>query len=141
MFELFRIWLIIVGAALAVGGVALAVFSDIRLAEPLHRTIDAPFWPGTERPDQRTRRFRTFVYGVLGGTMAGWGLMTAILVASHFSSREVWVWWAVALSVGVWFVFDTGRSIWHRVWINVAANTTLLVLVAIPLAGTFAEFH
>jgi hypothetical protein len=33
------------------------------------------------------------------------------------------------------------RSIIHRVWANVAFNCVLLLLMAIPLAGTFGEFH
>ena len=73
--------------------------------------------------------------------MAGWGLSIAILVANAFSSHQAWVWWAVAGGVGLWFPLDTGRSLLHRVYANVIVNTALLIFLAIPLIGTFGEFH
>jgi hypothetical protein len=43
--------------------------------------------------------------------------------------------------VAVWYPLDTGRSLIHRVHGNAIANTALLVILAIPLIGTFGEFH
>ena len=43
--------------------------------------------------------------------------------------------------VAVWFSLDTGRSLLHKVYANAAVNTALLVVLAIPLIGTFGEFH
>jgi hypothetical protein len=73
--------------------------------------------------------------------MAGWGLCVAVVVANAFSSRQAWAWWAVAGGVALWFPLDTGRSLYHRVYANAALNAALLVALAIPLIGTFGEFH
>ena len=73
--------------------------------------------------------------------MAGWGTCMAIVIANAFSSREAWVWWSITGSIAVWFPLDTGRSLLHRVYANAALNTALLAILAIPLAGTFGEFH
>lgn len=142
MFEFFRIWLIVVGAALAAGGVALTVLVNTPVLRPFVALVDAAFWPAAgDGPDAAGKGFRSFVYGVCGGTMAGWGLTIAVLVSQAFGSHQAWVWWSLAAGVALWFVLDTGRSLRHRVWPNAAANTALLVVVAIPLAGTFGEFH
>ncbi len=103
------------------------------------RLFDRPFWPG--RPDTATRAFQSWSYSVTFATMAGWGLCLAVIVANAFSSREAWVWWSIAGSVGLWFTLDTGRSLLHKVYANAALNTALLVVVAIPLIGTIGEFH
>jgi hypothetical protein len=47
----------------------------------------------------------------------------------------------VAASLAIWYPLDTGRSLYHRVYVNAILNTVLLVVVAVPLAFTFAEFH
>jgi hypothetical protein len=77
----------------------------------------------------------------MGAVVAGWGLSIAILVAYAFDSRQAWAWWAVAGGVCLWFPLDTGRSLLRRVYANAIVNTALLVVLAIPLIGTFGEFH
>jgi hypothetical protein len=74
-------------------------------------------------------------------TMAGWGTCLAIVIANAFSSREAWGWWSITASIAVWFPLAAGRSLLHKVHANAAVNTALLVILAIPLIGTFGEFH
>ena len=57
------------------------------------------------------------------------------------ASREAWVRWSITASIAVSFPLDTGRSLLHKVYANAALNTALLVVIAIPLIGTFGEFH
>jgi hypothetical protein len=139
MFEFFRLWLLVVSAGMVVGGVALVLAAGTPLFSGLNRLIDPAFWSGA--PDASTRGFQAWLYSVMGAVMAGWGLSIAILVANAFSSHQAWVWWAVAGGVGLWFPLDTGRSLLHRVYANVIVNTALLIFLAIPLIGTFGEFH
>jgi hypothetical protein len=139
MFEFFRIWLLVVSAGMAVGGVAMTLLAGTPVLTGLNRLIDPAFWSG--EIDGPTRRFQQWSYSVTFATMAGWGLCVAIIVANGFSSHQAWVWWAVAGGVAVWFPLDTGRSLYHRVYANAAVNLGLLVALAIPLIGTFGEFH
>jgi hypothetical protein len=139
MFEFFRLWLLVVSAGMAVGGVATTLLAGTPVLVGLNRLIDPAFWSG--EIDAPTRRFQQWSYSVTFATMAGWGLCVAIIVANGFSSHQAWVWWAVAGGVAVWFPLDTGRSLYHRVYANVAVNVGLLVALAIPLIGTFGEFH
>jgi hypothetical protein len=139
MFEFFRLWLLVVSAAMAVVGVLAVLIVGTPLFAKVGALFDRPFWPG--RPDAATRTFQSWAYSVIFATMAGWGLCLAVIIANAFSSREAWVWWSIAGSVAVWFPLDTGRSLLHKVYANAAVNIALLVILAIPLIGTFGEFH
>jgi hypothetical protein len=139
VFEFFRIWLVVVGAGLAVGGIVMALLGGTRLLALLDPLIDPAFWKSA--PDGAVRRYQAWIYGVLGGTLAGWGLMIAVLASQAYATRQAWVWWALALGTGLWYVLDTGQSLRYRVFANAAGNTLLLAAVAIPLLFTFGEFH
>ena len=139
MFEFFRVWILVVAAGMAVaGGVAVLIVGTPVFAV-VARLLDRPFW--TAKPDAQTLAFQSWAYSVTFAVMAGWGLCMAIVVANAFSTRESWVWWSIAAPLAVWFALDTGRSIYHRVWVNAALNTTIFALLAIPLIGTFGEFR
>ena len=139
MFEFFRLWLLVLTGGIAVVGVLAVLIAGTRLFAPTARLLDRRFWPAG--PDDTTRSFQSWAYGVTFATMAGWGLCMAIIVANAFSTKEAWVWWSIAASAAVWFTLDTGRSLYHRVWANVAINVAVLVAVAIPLIGTAGEFR
>ncbi len=139
MFEVFRLWLIVLCAAIAVAGALLVLAVGTPAFRVAGRLLDRPFWP--DDPDPVVRRFQSWAYSVTFATMAGWGLALTVLVANAFGSRQAWVWWAVAGSIGLWYPLDTGRSLFHRAWANVALNTAVLIAAAIPLVGTAAEFH
>jgi hypothetical protein len=139
MFEFFRIWLVVLGAGIVLGGAAISLLGGTRVFAGMNRMIDPVFWQNG--PDAASRRYQAWVYGVLGGAMAGWGLMITLLVSQAYDTRQAWVWWTLALSTALWFVLDTGQSLRYRVYTNAAVNTALLLALAIPLAFTFGEFH
>jgi hypothetical protein len=139
MFEFFRLWLIVASVALVLFGSSLALLAGSRVFTLLDRLIDPVFWKAG--PDTSTRRFRAWAYSVTGAVIAGWGLTVAVLTANAYSTRQAWVWWSIALSVGLWYVLDTGQSLRHHVFANVLINTFLLLALAVPLAFTFAEFR
>jgi hypothetical protein len=139
VFEFFRVWLLVACSALAVAGAIGVLIVGTPLFAIISPLIDRAFW-ATE-PDAATRRFQAWSYGVMLAVMAGWGLVLAILVDNAFATKQAWVWWSIAGSLAVWFPLDTGRSLYHRVWANAAGNTALLVVLAIPLIGTFGDFR
>ena len=139
MFEFFRLWILVVAAGMAVIGAVAVLIVGTPLFAVAARLLDRPFWP--TKPDDRMLAFQSWAYSVTFATMAGWGLCMAIVVANAFSTKQAWVWWSIAAPAAIWFPLDTGRSLYHRVWANAALNTALLVLLAVPLIGTFGEFR
>lgn len=85
--------------------------------------------------------YLSFVYGVLGIVMIGWSVLLLAVIAIPFQRREPWAWWALALSIGIWYVIDSGFSIVSGYVPNAIMNTVFAVLFAIPLAATFRAFH
>ena len=139
MFEFFRIWILVVGVVMATAGTALVILAGTPATAWMDRLLDAPFWPsGT---DETTKRFQAWVYSVTFAAMAGWGVLLAFIAANAFTTREAWAWWAIAVSLALWYPLDTGRSLYHRVYMNAILNTALLLAVAVPLAFTYGEFH
>jgi hypothetical protein len=124
---------------MAVVGAAAVLIAGSPLFSRIGSFFDRAFWPG--RPDAIVRNFQSWAYSVTFAVMAGWGTLMAIVIANAFASREAWVWWSIAASLAVWYPLDTGRSLLHKVYANAALNTALLVILAIPLIGTFGEFN
>jgi hypothetical protein len=102
--------------------------------------IEAIFWPDTMIAPGVTH-FRQWLYGVLGATMVGWGIMMAFITAGPFHKRETWAWYSIALSIGIWYIADTIVSISYGALFNAAFNTAILLLFLPPMLGTFKSFH
>lgn len=136
----WRRWLLAVAIGMVVFGLFMAAASGTPLFAALNRLIDPAFWAGGT-PPAGIDDFRAWVYGVWGATIAGWGVTVAFLAAEPLRRREAWAWRAIAVSTAVCYVFDTGLSIAHGVVINVAFNTVVLVLVAVPLALMRRDVH
>jgi hypothetical protein len=83
--------------------------------------------------------FQAWVYGAWGATVMGWGLTMLFMAWFPFGKCERWAWYSILVSVLFWFVLDTGISLWFGVIINALLNTTILVLVLIPLVFTWQE--
>lgn len=139
MFELVRMWLLIIGCAMALAGTFMVLIAGTPLFALVGRYLDRPFW--STGADETTRRFEAWAYSVTFATMAAWGLCVAFIAANAFGTHEAWAWWCIAASVAVWYPLDTGRSLYHRVYANAALNTAMLVAVAVPLVLTFGEFR
>jgi hypothetical protein len=78
-----------------------------------------------------------FVTGVLGATMAGWGVLLGFILWRPFGERRRWAWWAVATSLGVWFALDTGLSCVSGYWENALLNTVVVAAFVPALGATY----
>lgn len=136
-FVFWQRWLWIASLGLIVFGAAMALLNRTFVFSAFNRAIDAGFWQAAL--PEGVPAFQGWAYGAWGATVAGWGLMCELLVRHAFAGREAWSWWAMAASIGVWYVLDTTISAVNEVWANVILNTVLLALFAIPLAATRRE--
>ena len=139
----FRFWCGWLGVAayatIAFGlGLALGSTSAPVAALLLHPT-NAIFW-GAAAPDPVTVAYQGFVHGVLGATVAGWGVLMLAVARAAFRRRERWAWRAMAGALLAWFVPDTAISIAYAVWPNVALNVAVAALLGLPLVATRRAF-
>jgi hypothetical protein len=94
--------------------------------------IDPVFW-GAGESTGGTALFQQWIYGVLGATMAGWGVCVAFIAAVPFKRREKWAWNCLALAVSLWFVIDTFLSWRFGALFNMVFNVLIFLAALVPL--------
>jgi hypothetical protein len=139
-FTFWQRWLVALSVVIIAFGLGMAVLNGIPLFDLLNHQVDPIFW-GNQPLPAAMLAFRGWVYGVLGATMAGWGVFFGFLAQVPFQCKKRWAWNCLALGVLVWYVPDTLISLASGVIFNAAFNTVLLALVTLPLFFTRKEFR
>jgi hypothetical protein len=132
--------MVVVAGLMAAMGVAMAVAGGTSAMGLLNDRIDPAFW-GDASVTGPAADYRAWIFAVLGGTMAGWGVAVFALARHGIAEGLRWAWNAVALGLAVWFPLDTGYSLAHGVWVNALGNTVILFALAVPLAATRRLTH
>jgi hypothetical protein len=125
-------WLVTLGMIIVVFGVALALLYSTPLFDIFRTQIDPAFW-GADELAGGTIPFQQWIYGVLGATMAGWGVCIAFIAAVPFKRKEKWAWNCLALAVSLWFVIDTFLSWRFGAMFNVIFNVLIFLAALVPL--------
>jgi hypothetical protein len=134
-------WLFIFGLYLFIFGIVLAFFSNSHLINFLfNHQIDPVFW-GNVKPPDNAINFRSWIYGVLGAVISGWGIMIAFIAHYPFKEKKKWAWNCIFLAALVWFIPDTIISIKYEVGFNIFVNILLLLLMLLPLVLTYNQFY
>ena len=139
-FHFWQRWLLVVGVLITIFGLILAFFNPSPYFDLLNDQINPVFWGAGPVPEG-SQNFQSWVYGVLGATVTGWGIFLTHLAYYPFRKQERWAWNAIASGMIVWFVVDSAISYSSGVTFNVIFNTFLLVLVLLPLLFTYRYFR
>ena len=115
----------LIGPAHIAGGIGLALLSLVPAVQaPL---LSAIFGPGV--PLEPT----IFLVGVLGPTIASWGVLFTALVKNHIEQPSRRTWWFLFSSIAVWIPLDTFLcwyyGVYLGVWVNLAVGTVLVYLL------------
>lgn len=76
-----------------------------------------------------------WIYAVLGGSLAGWGVMILSLSVNLLKENDAKIWNTVLASVATWFVIDTAITLKYMVVANIVLNLFIAIAVAIPYMG------
>lgn len=128
---------ILVGTSLLVAAYAASLVAAGPVASRLFDALGFGMRSGSV-PDGAPRDHVLFVYGVLGSVLVGWMVLVAAVAAGPLRGQRAgreWALRALALSVGTWFVLDTGFSLAVGSWQHAAFNLGFLAVLGIPLAG------
>lgn len=135
-FEFWYRWLLIASIILIFFGVVLALFNQSLFFDFIFNIrINPYFWGGNE-PDSTALHFQQWAYGVLGATIAGWGVIVFFIIRQPFRNQERWAWTASVAGIGLWYILDTFISIAAGVFYNAVFNTLLLAVFMVPLIFT-----
>lgn len=127
-------WLEVLGAVFVAIGLYFAIAGGTGAFGPLKGLVDSVFW-NSDGPSPATQDFQMWIYAVLGGTMAGWGVTLFALARFGLGGGHRWAWWTLVVAAAVWFAPDTTASAIAGAWFNVIGNAAILVAVAVPLIG------
>ena len=122
-------------------GVFIALFNQSSIFNYIfNNPINATFWSSDNFPSNIVQ-FRSWVYGVLGATISGWGIFIAFIVHYPFKEKQKWSWYCIAIGIIVWFIIDTSISAYFSVYFNVVFNTILFLSIVVPLFFTKKYFN
>ncbi len=138
-FRFWTLWLLVVCFTLCAFGLLMIFFGGTQLFAGLNGQIEGVFWPGGGTPSSVVP-FRNWLYGAWGATITGFGLLAALIGGNAFGRRQRWARDALAGSLAVWYVLDTGVSLLAGVRVNAVLNTVVLALFILPLLFTLGQF-
>ncbi len=139
-FDFWQKWLFVVGLLVVIFGVLLALFNGTPLFDVMHQQVNPVFWEAGG-PCRDAGAFQQWIYGVLGATVASWGVALAFVAYYPFRKKERWSWNCVMLGLILWYAIDTPLSYYHRVYLNVIFNTILFLAALLPLIFTKKYFN
>ena len=135
-FKFWHRWLWAFSILLILFGLAMVFLNGSRVFDLVFNdNINPTFW-GQSGPDPATETFLRWIYSLVGAVITGWGIFTFYIVKYPFSRRETWAWNCVFVGLLVWYVLDTGASLYYGVFFNAGFNTLLFLLAIIPLIFT-----
>ena len=85
-------------------------------------------------------KYQGWLYGVLGSTMAGWGIFFAFIAHIPLQRKERWAWNCLLIGMLVWYIAGTTISLKYGVTFNSPFNTVILLLVILSLLFTYKSF-
>jgi hypothetical protein len=138
-FLFWQKWLFIVALFIAAFGVMLALFNSTVLFRAYNAPINVVFWESAVLPPD-AKAFQQWIYGVLGATVAGWGVFLAFIAHYPFKKKEKWAWNGIAAGIVLWFLIDTSLSLHFKVYFNAAFNSVVCAAIALPLLFTRKAF-
>ena len=138
-FMFWQRWLVVSGMAVVLFGIFMALLNWTELMQQIDKEVDPVFW-GNIADNEGTVKFKQWIYGAWGSTIAGWGIIIAFVAAVPFKRKEKWAHASISAGLIVWYLLDTGISYYHQVYFNVALNTAFLIILGIPLLATAREF-
>ena len=100
-FEFWYRWLLIVSIFFALVGLYIAFLPEGWVLTPWNEAAEREFFEGN--PTVEATAFKSFLFGPLGATIAGFYVLQVFVVWNAFGRKERWAWWAIAAGTLVWF--------------------------------------
>ncbi len=112
-----------------VGGLLLPWLVQTSLADDYVLSIMRNFKVNEPSADQLVR----FLVGILGPTIASWGVLLLYVVNSFFHQPTITTWWTIIIAGLIWAPYDSWLSIQHGVTLNAAFNAIVFCSIVITL--------
>ena len=121
-------------------GLVIALFNHSEWFKIIFNiNIDSSFWSDNNL-SPNILEFQNWIYGVLGSTVVGWGIILLFIIHYPFKKKEKWAWNCIFISMSVWYILDTSISVYHEVYFNAIFNTLIFAIFICPLLLTKKYF-
>ena len=130
MKTFWRTWMMLLGDAMIVIGLAMVLAPSSALFAP----INEPAWLaifGVEALEPQAQAYHEFALGLAGAATVGWGVLVFYLAWKALPTGQPWVWQALALSLVGWFVIDTAHVLMAGV-VSYAVFNLMMAAFAVP---------
>jgi len=139
-FPFWQKWLQYFNLALVFFSIAIAFAGDSFLFVLHNAGSEAVFFPKTGFTPEALQ-FKKLMFAIIGGTLAGNHLLLYFVAKYPFAERKKWAWQAIAASLLLWFIIDSGMSLYLGAGYNVILiNIPALLGIGLPLLMTRKEF-
>lgn len=125
-------WLKIAAALCTLFGVFMALFNQSGMFNFLNNLIVNSFYSSNSNVSI-IAPLQAWLIGILGATMAGWGIMMLYLIKHPLQNKERWAWNAIFISMIVWFTIDSFISFHYGANFNLLINALLFLQFLAPL--------
>ena len=139
-FRFWQQWLFYTSLLFAGFGIVFALYGNNPVFKNYNDALARIFWGTQQFPDQ-AEKFRAFIWGPLGGTIACSYILLAYIVYYPFRRRERWAYYAISVAFGVWIVIDTATSLYYKVYFGAyMINSFSFLVKVLPLIFTWKYF-
>ncbi|MEE9412182.1 MAG: hypothetical protein V3V22_03925 [Methylococcales bacterium] len=112
-----------------IGGLLLPWLVQTSLADDYVLSIMQNFKVNDPGADRLVR----FLVGILGPTIASWGVLLLYVVNSFFHQPTITAWWTIIIAGLVWAPYDSWLSIQHGIYLNATFNGVVFFSIMIVL--------
>lgn len=139
-FNFWQKWMTYVNIMMVIIGVVVA-FANETFLFSYYDTLTTKNVLNGQEMDMETRNLKMWLFGIIGGSIVGFHLLIVFVSEFAFKKKERWAYWAILLSVLLWFIIDSSISVVYGAFHNVLlVNLFAIILVGLPLIFTYNNF-
>ncbi len=112
-----------------IGGLLLPWLVQTSLADDYVLSIMQNFKVNDPGADRLVR----FLVGILGPTIASWGVLLLYVVNSFFHQPTITAWWTIIIAGFVWAPYDSWLSIQYGIYLNAIVNGIVFCCIVVVM--------
>lgn len=125
-------WLKVVATFSILFGGAMALFNHTDLFRVMNDKLEVVYFSETIISAE-IASMQYWLVGLIGAVLAAWGILVYFLILFPLKQKQLWAWNAIAISLAIWFAFDTWASFKWGASFNIIINVIFLFQYAAPL--------
>lgn len=112
-----------------IGGLLLPLIAETSLFNRYHQHLIQVF----DITDNDSSAVIQFLFGILGPTIASWGILFLFSIHTAFANPNPTSWWFIILACTIWAGYDSLLSLSYGVYLNAIFNGIVFTCILIPI--------